>query len=423
MSNYVPTGFPELDNYLRGGLVKPACIGLCGEQATSIYPFLFKLIQNFLGVGLRGIYVCLDCSIGDIKNYMKYLGIDIERYENDYSIFYLDLFTESQQALIEQGKIGILNYEPEETFTAIAKFFDWIKDGFLIIDSISTLTLNMDSKKAYELTRALKLLTRPFNLITISVMYPSSLDSAVFSSICSNADGKIVINKENLSINFLSGSVVSGEDFLIVRDPKGSISVRPSLPKEVSRDVILEIFNIFEKTNFISVNPMLTLDVPWSSADPQALISSMEKLKDAGVLRSKLHCLSIACPYCESYALIFHLKCPQCESLIFDKGKMIEHFNCGHIDFYNNFEHGEDLRCPKCQKKLRLVGVDYRNMPLMYRCSNGHIFSSPVIKLTCTKCQKPFNIDEARITYQNTYELTNYGREQFQRIKTKQSLP
>ncbi|MEM0313269.1 MAG: ATPase domain-containing protein [Candidatus Bathyarchaeia archaeon] len=421
MPNYVPTGFPELDNRLNGGLVKPSCVGICGEHATQIYPFLFNLTQNFLKAGLRGLYVCLDSSAEDVKFHMKSLGINLEHYESDYSIFYLDFFTESQKALMEQAKIGILEYDPEEAFKAIAQFLDWIKEGFLIIDSISTLTLNMDPRKAYELTRALKLLTRPFNLITLGVMYPSSLDPKVFSALCSNADGQFIIDKETLRIGHILGVPVNGEIFLITKDQHGKIYLKPALPREISRDMMLEVLNIFAKTNSVSVNPLLTLEMPWSNADAQDLIFTMEKLREADVLSSKAHCSSLSCPYCGSYRAHFHLKCPQCESLLFDKGEAIEHFNCGHIDFQRNFERDGELECPKCRKKLRLVGVDYRKIHSLYKCSNGHIFSSPMIRFTCTKCHRSFSLEEAHMTPQHTYELTEHGRDQLQKIKAQRS--
>ncbi|MCX8177777.1 MAG: hypothetical protein N3F10_05730 [Candidatus Bathyarchaeota archaeon] len=422
MANYVPTGFYELDSRLNGGLIKASCIGICGEHAAQIYPFLFSLIQNFLKAGLRGLYVCLDSSADDVKFHMKSMGINLEHYESDFSIFYLDFFTESQKVLIEQAKIGVLEYEPEETFRAIAQFLDWIKEGFLVIDSISTLTLNMDPRKAYELTRALKLLTRPFNLITLGVMYPSLLDPKVFSAVCSNADGQFIIDKETLRIGYVLGAQVNGEIFILTKDHQGRLSLKPALPREISGDMMLEVLNIFAKTNSVSVNPTLTLEVPLSSADPQDLIFTMEKLREAEVLNSKAHCSSISCPHCGSYKAYFHLKCPQCESLLFEKGEAIEHFSCGHVDFQRNFERDGELECPKCRKKLRLVGVDYRKIYSIYRCANGHMFSSPMIKFSCIKCQRAFNLEEAYLTPQHTYELTDHGRSQLHKIKSQKPL-
>ncbi len=423
MSRYVPTGFQELDNRLGGGLRKPCYIGVLGEHATQIYPFLFSLIQNFLKAGLRGLYVCLDSSAEDIAFHMKNLGINLEKYEADYSIFYLDFFTESQKALINHARIGILEYDPDETFKAVAQFLDWIKDGFMIIDSLSTLALNMDERKAYEFTRALKLLTRPFNLITLGVMYPESLDPKTFSAICSNSDGRFMIDEETLRIEYNIGAPVIGEVFLIVRDQQRGISLKPAIPKEVSKDMMLEVLRIFTKVNSVSFNPTLTLEVPWSSADPQDLLYAMEKLKESEILSSKVHCSSISCPHCGSHRMNFYLKCFQCDSMVFEKGEAIEHFSCGHIDFARNFERGDELECPKCRKKLRLVGVDYRRIYSLYRCSSGHMFSSPIIKLTCIKCDRTFSLEDARIIQQHTYELTEHGKDQLRKIRAEGATP
>ncbi|MEM2546482.1 MAG: ATPase domain-containing protein, partial [Candidatus Bathyarchaeia archaeon] len=296
MPNYVPTGFPELDNRLNGGLIKPSCIGICGEHAMQIYSFLFNLMQNFLKAGLNGLYVCLDSSAEEVKFHIKSLGIDIEPYERSNNIFFLDLFTESQKVLMVQANFRVWNYDPEEIFKAITQFLDRIKEGFIIIDSMSTLTLNMGDKKAYELTRAFKLLTRPINLITFGVMYLSSLDPNVFSAICSNADGKFIMEDETLRIEYMLGTPVNNEIFILTKDQQGRMDLKPALPKEMSKDMMLEVLDMFAKTNSVSINPMLTLEVPWSSATPHELISAMEKLREADVLSSKVHCLSISCP-------------------------------------------------------------------------------------------------------------------------------
>ena len=92
MPDFTSTGFSELDNML-GGLPKPSCVSICGEESPLTYPFIFNLIRNFLGIGLKGLYVCLNRGAEEMKLQMKRFGINAEIYEKKQLAF-LDLFSD-----------------------------------------------------------------------------------------------------------------------------------------------------------------------------------------------------------------------------------------------------------------------------------------------------------------------------------------
>jgi predicted RNA-binding Zn-ribbon protein involved in translation (DUF1610 family) len=84
--------------------------------------------------------------------------------------------------------------------------------------------------------------------------------------------------------------------------------------------------------------------------------------------------------------------------------------NCGGVDFKFNFEKdGGAFTCPKCSKKVRQMGVDYRKVGTLFKCSNGHLFSLPVFNFKCLGCGKSFEIDEASLKTTFQYRLTRRG--------------
>lgn len=414
----ISTGFPELDELIGGGLPKPYCLCVSGENTTNIYPFIFHMAHNFLKKGLKGLYVCFDWAADEIKMYAKGLGENIGRYEENYDIFFLDFFEESQKSLIDSAKIGALTYEPDDVLRTIGEFLDWIRNGFLIVDSISTLTLNMEAKKAYELIRAFKLLTRPFNLIVIGVTYTPPLDPKVFSALCSVSDGHIAFEKETLRVEYLVGTPISNEIFLLSRSLQGKLVLNPALPKGVNRKMATEVLDVFSKNPSLKITPRLSLTSdPESNISAEELTQILEKLKEKGFVVSKQYCSALACPYCGSHEFNFFLKCPECGNILLEKGDAIEHLYCGHVDFKNKFESSSSLVCPKCKKELRQIGVDYRKAGVWFRCFQGHIFSAPLMHFSCSYCNRIFGLDEAHLNNQFTYELTQNGRDELKKLK------
>ena len=92
----------------------------------------------------------------------------------------------------------------------------------------------------------------------------------------------------------------------------------------------------------------------------------------------------VVCPHCGSHKLLLKTRCPSCGSSKIVRGAMIEHMECGHIDFEENFRGTSGLVCPRCKKSLGSVGVDYRTYTSLYRCMVcGSVFQSPKIKYLC----------------------------------------
>jgi predicted RNA-binding Zn-ribbon protein involved in translation (DUF1610 family) len=105
-----------------------------------------------------------------------------------------------------------------------------------------------------------------------------------------------------------------------------------------------------------------------TGASDEVLEPILNELSSLDILTSTVVDNIAVCPTCGSYKLMMQMRCPKCGMPNLQRGTMIEHLTCGHLDMEENFGEGELLTCPKCGKSLRAIGVDYRRLSMMYRC-------------------------------------------------------
>ncbi len=133
----------------------------------------------------------------------------------------------------------------------------------------------------------------------------------------------------------------------------------------------------------------------------------LEELVSQNLFHRIVSCSLPSCPQCGSYTKLENkYKCPHCESAQMRKGSVIEHYECGYIDFSENFDRNSELICPKCRKTLKLVGVDYRRIASLYRCLRcKRDFSVPNYKHHCISCKVDFDYAEALLTQIYHYQF------------------
>jgi hypothetical protein len=109
-------------------------------------------------------------------------------------------------------------------------------------------------------------------------------------------------------------------------------------------------------------------------------IDVLEKLAQNNILIKKLFDRLSVDPT-GSFQLVPVERCPNCNSGELVKGQLIEHFHCGHVALEGDFMSDHRFVCPKCHRDLRLIGTDYRNVGMHYKCLVcNHIFAIPIIK-------------------------------------------
>ncbi len=198
----------------------------------------------------------------------------------------------------------------------------------------------------------------------------------------------------------------------LIEDIK-EILLASSLPETVDIEAAKAIIDLFAKNSTIQIESTSTLTSnPESEMPAEKLATILGTLAEIKILEEMPSRSVIACPDCESATSTLVLECPECESTQMTKEEALEHFDCGNIDFRSKFDKGEGvLVCPKCGKKLKVIGVDYRKIENWYRCSNRHVFGQPKFKFACSKCGGRFPLEDTRIEMLHNYNLTDSGRQ------------
>ncbi|MGI0091635.1 MAG: hypothetical protein ACREBS_08000, partial [Nitrososphaerales archaeon] len=148
------------------------------------------------------------------------------------------------------------------------------------------------------------------------------------------------------------------------------------------------------------------------------ITSLLEKLTNAGILKSKLLDKVIACPTCSSPSVYSKYNCPRCSSFDIGKASIIEHIRCGYIGSKEKFQKGTLLTCPKC--KNTVGEVDYRKIGTSFECNScGSRFEAPRMSHKCNSCDDVFTYKEARYEPLYEFELS----EETKSIVAKGTLP
>lgn len=122
----------------------------------------------------------------------------------------------------------------------------------------------------------------------------------------------------------------------------------------------------------------------------------------------KLH----LCSNCYSAFINFRETCPKCESTDLVTENLIHHFVCAYVGPEHDFLSGDYMVCPKCNRLLRHIGVDYDKPSLIYNCRNcANLFQEPVMEAFCFSCHKRNPVEALIDMPVYSYELTAIGEE------------
>ncbi len=123
--------------------------------------------------------------------------------------------------------------------------------------------------------------------------------------------------------------------------------------------------------------------------------SSLELLKilntgvEKGLLTARLRDRIHTCNNCHGNYINFREVCPKCSSVNIESKDLVHHFKCAHVDVIDSFKDGDELICPKCDNKLRHIGIDYDKPSTMHECHDcHHQFQESGMVAFCIDCGK-----------------------------------
>ena len=135
---------------------------------------------------------------------------------------------------------------------------------------------------------------------------------------------------------------------------------------------------------------------------------TIQSLMNASYIVKSPTQLKLSCPSCKSINLMINYLCQNCKASNFIRGNVLEHNKCGHADLESNFQQGNLLICPKCQKELKLIGVDYFRVISALKCREcQNIFTIPELSYDCNQCgNSGFSLSDGSWNQMYNYEIS-----------------
>jgi hypothetical protein len=119
------------------------------------------------------------------------------------------------------------------------------------------------------------------------------------------------------------------------------------------------------------------------------------------------------CNQCSGGFLSYREVCPHCQSSHTYGEDLVHHFPCAYIGPISDFkkDQHDGLHCPKCNKGVHHIGVDYDKPSVLYHCNTCDTkFQDLYVKAKCLCCQNDVEVQYLQSRKINTYKLTSKGR-------------
>ncbi len=154
------------------------------------------------------------------------------------------------------------------------------------------------------------------------------------------------------------------------------------------------------------------LSVNFNHTEEYAVFDIFDQAEYDGIFTSEFEDRVYLCSQCSTGAMSYREVCPKCNSSNSKTDDIIHHFPCGYVgpkaDYTNEID--DELDCPKCNKRLRHIGVDYDKPSVIHECLNcNHRFQDYFVKAKCLTCQHDNNVEQLKSKVIKRYTLTQKG--------------
>ena len=161
------------------------------------------------------------------------------------------------------------------------------------------------------------------------------------------------------------------------------------------------------------VYPMLTANFEFERE--HEILKLMNAAEKSGFFTSSFADSLHVCNSCFSSYLHYRECCPKCGSSDINNEDLIHHFQCANVSAQGDYyEAGDttDMVCPKCNRILKHIGVDYDKPGVIYNCQNcDHTFQNPQINSLCLNCGTENKVEHLVKRKFKNYFLTSLGRD------------
>ena len=156
--------------------------------------------------------------------------------------------------------------------------------------------------------------------------------------------------------------------------------------------------------------PFLTNIIPQS--ENNILLDVLKLGTDENWLTQKIIDKVNLCKTCLGCYLNFRESCTNCKSIDLKSIELIHHFRCAYIGPAKDYEKDGKLICPKCDKELRHIGIDYDKPSEINECNDcGHQSQESTMKALCVDCGTENDLQYLQTRAISNYQLTSFGRD------------
>lgn len=114
------------------------------------------------------------------------------------------------------------------------------------------------------------------------------------------------------------------------------------------------------------------LSINFTNTEEPQVLEILEWADREGLIWPDFYERVYLCNNCNSGALSYREVCPHCNSANSKSEDLVHHFPCAYIGPISDFQNTIDnsLNCPKCNKTLRHIGIDYDKPSVIHHCNN-----------------------------------------------------
>jgi len=191
-----PTGVKVLDDLLGGGLPRPSAVGITGPIGSGKSTLVKQIAANALQRDFRVQWYAIDESAESVRDSIASCGIDVEKYESEGKLVFVDIFALGVERLAESFPAG----QPESVVESSIKFSDLIGQGrswtlkhlgkktMGIMDSLTPFFLMSEARKVFQYGQVLKYATRFAKSIGIATLHTNVLSEGIENAMLNFAD-------------------------------------------------------------------------------------------------------------------------------------------------------------------------------------------------------------------------------------------
>lgn len=154
------------------------------------------------------------------------------------------------------------------------------------------------------------------------------------------------------------------------------------------------------------------LSVNFSQTEEHSVLDILDIAEREGIFESDYYDRIYLCSNCSNGHLTYREVCPKCGSSNSTTEDIVHHFPCGYVGPISDYKNEIDdqLDCPKCDKRLRHIGVDYDKPSILHECKNcSHKFQDYNVKAKCLNCLTDNGVEMLKGREIRKYRLTKKG--------------